>query len=92
MPIAEASTVHVTTVDRFAALGVTLTTTWLWGFCHRYSSTTPRYVMFLAMSNIAREWWANVGAVATAIPAATAKASNGRRARELAPIITTEAF
>src|SRR5689334_25315512 len=94
IPIDEASTVHVPTVDRSAAPGLTLTTMRLWGFCHRYSSTTPRYVMFLGMSNIAREWWANVGAVAAAIPAATAKASNGRRARERerAPIITTEAF
>src|SRR5215467_2635471 len=68
--------------DRSAAPAPTLTTMWLWGFCHRYSSTTPRYVMFLPMSNIAREWWASVGAAARAIPTATAKASNGRRARE----------
>src|SRR5947207_15143381 len=90
--IAEASTVHLPTVDRSAAPAPTLTTMWLWGFCHRYSSTTPRYVMFLAMSNIAREWWASVGAAARAIPTATAKASNGRRAREPAPTIRTEAF
>src|SRR5438105_4056635 len=91
-PIAEASTVHVPTVDRSAAPAPTLTTMWLWGFCHRYSSTTPRYVMFLPMSNIAREWWASVGAAARAIPTATAKASNGRRAREPVPTIRTEAF
>src|SRR5262245_30711535 len=76
--IAEASTVHVPTVDRSAAPAPTLTTMWLWGFCHRYSSTTPRYVMFLLMSNIAREWWASVGAAARAIPTATANATNGR--------------
>src|SRR5436190_17051824 len=87
--IAEASTVHVPTVDRSAAPAPTLTTMWLWGFCHRYSSTTPRYVMFVPMSNIAREWWASVGAAAKAIPTATAKASNERRAREPAPIIRT---
>src|SRR5439155_21983834 len=87
MPIAEASTVHVPTVDRSAAPAPTLTTIWLWGFCHRYSSTTPRYVMFLPMSNIAREWWASAGAAARAIPTATATASNGRRARE--PITLT---
>src|SRR5215471_2106109 len=81
-PIAEASTVHIPTVDRSAAPASTLTTMWLWGLCHRYSSTTPRYVRFLPMSNIAREWWASVGAAARAIPTATAKASNGRRARE----------
>src|SRR5437764_1313674 len=83
MPIAEASTVHVPAVDRSAAPAPTLTTMWLWGFCHRYSSTTPRYVMFLPTSNIAREWWASVGAAARAIPTATAKASNGRRARQV---------
>src|SRR5215510_3899986 len=88
--IAEASTVHVPTVDRSAAPAPTLTTMWLWGFCHRYSSTTPRYAMFLPMSNIAREWWASIGAAARAIPTATAKASNERRARERAPTIRTE--
>src|SRR5260221_6992310 len=69
--IAEASTVHVPTVDRSAAPAPTLTTMLLWGFCHRYASTTPRYVMFLPMANIAREWWASVGAAASAIPTAT---------------------
>src|SRR5436190_1685101 len=80
MLIAEASTVHVPTVDRGSAPDPTLTTIWLWGFCHRYSSTTPRYVMFLLMSNIAREWWASVGAAVRATPTATARASNVRRA------------
>src|SRR5215468_4248652 len=88
--IAEASTVHVPTVDRSAAPAPTRTTMWLWGFCHRYSSTTPRYVMFLPTSNIAREWWASVGAVARAIPTTTARANHGRRAREPAPTIRTE--
>src|SRR5258708_31684852 len=88
--IAEASTVHVPTVDRSAAPAPTLTTIWLWAFCHRYSSTTPRYVMFLPMSNIAREWWASAGAAAMAIPTAIAKAGNGRRAPEPAPTIRTE--
>jgi hypothetical protein len=46
----------------------------------------------LPMSNIAREWWASVGAVATAIPAATAKASNGGQARELAPTIKIQSI
>src|SRR5215471_5151882 len=90
--IAEASTVHFPSVDRSAAPAPTLTTMWLWGFCHRYSSTTPRYVTFLAMSNIAREWWASVGAAARAIPTGTAKASNARRAREPAPTIRTKHF
>src|SRR5438128_647824 len=89
---AEASTVHVPIVERSAAPAPTLTTMWLWAFCHRYSSTTPRYVMFLPMSNIAREWWASVGAAGRAIPTATTKASNGRRAREPAPTIRTEAY
>ena len=92
MSIVEASTVHVPTVDRSTAPALTLTTMWLWGFCHRYSSTTPRYVMFLPMSNIAREWWASVGAAARAMPTAAAKASNGRRAREPPPTIRTEAY
>ena len=92
MPIAEASTVHVPTVDRSAPPAATVTTMRLWGFCHRYSSTTQRYVTFLPMSNIAREWWASVGAAARAIPTATAKASNGQRAREPAPTIRTEVF
>src|SRR5262245_33146781 len=86
-PIAEASTVHIPTVDRSAAPAPTLTTMWRWGFCHRYSATIPRYVMFVPMSNIAREWWASIGAAARAIPTATARASNGRRVREPAPTI-----
>src|SRR5262247_912173 len=91
-PIAEASTVHIPTVDRSAAPAPTLTTMWLWGFCHRYSSTTPRYVMFLPMSNIAREWWPSVGVAASAMPTTTAKANHAWRAREPAPTIRIEAF
>src|SRR5688500_17677803 len=76
--IAEASTVHVPTVDGSAAPAAIVMTTWLCGFCHRYSFTTPRYVTFLAMSNIAREWWASVGAAAKKTPPGTAIASKCR--------------
>ena len=52
----EASIVHVPIVDASAAFAPTVSTIWLCGFCHRYSSTTPRSVMFLLMLNTAREW------------------------------------
>src|SRR5690349_3021521 len=89
-PIADASTVHVPTVDRSVAPDPTLTTMWLWGSCQRYSSTTPRSVMFLLMSNIAREWWASVDTVPAAIPTDTNKASNGGRARDAVPAIISD--
>ena len=77
-PIAEASTIQVPAVDGSVAPDPTFMTSWLWGFCQRYSVTTPRYVVFLATSNIAREWWADVGLAANTIPAATALASTTR--------------
>jgi len=51
----DASISHVPTVDGSVASFSTVMTMWLCGFSHRYSFTTPRYVMFRVISNIARE-------------------------------------